>query len=79
VKIGVGLPAARSSRDERIPAWSAVRGFALACEEAGLDSVWMFDHFFNRRDDGTYQEMYESWTILSAVAAITERMRSAAW
>jgi FMNH2-dependent dimethyl sulfone monooxygenase len=34
----------------------------------------MFDHFFHRRDDGTIQNMYESWTILSALAAVTDRI-----
>jgi FMNH2-dependent dimethyl sulfone monooxygenase len=51
-----------------------VRAFALAAQAADLDSVWMFDHFFNRRDDGSVQSMYESWTILSAVASITDRI-----
>jgi alkanesulfonate monooxygenase SsuD/methylene tetrahydromethanopterin reductase-like flavin-dependent oxidoreductase (luciferase family) len=40
----------------------------------GLDSVWMFDHFFNRPDGGSIEGMYESWTILSALASVTERI-----
>jgi probable F420-dependent oxidoreductase len=51
-----------------------VRSYALEAEAAGLDSVWMFDHFFYRRDDGSIQHMYESWTILSALASVTERV-----
>jgi probable F420-dependent oxidoreductase len=73
VKIGVDLPAA-SSVGTPLPSWADVRSYALAAEAAGLDSVWMFDHFFNRRDDGSIQDMYESWTILSAVASVTERI-----
>jgi probable F420-dependent oxidoreductase len=73
VKFGVDLPAAEEVRG--VPSsWSDVRAFALAAEAAGFDSVWMFDHFFNRRDDGSVQGMYESWTILSAVASITDRI-----
>jgi probable F420-dependent oxidoreductase len=74
VKIGVDLPAAEETGGATLSSWADVRAFALAAEAAGLDSVWMFDHFFNRRDDGTIQSMYESWTILSAVAAVTDRI-----
>jgi FMNH2-dependent dimethyl sulfone monooxygenase len=51
-----------------------VRSYALAVEERGLDSVWMWDHFFNRADDGSIEGMHEAWTILSAVGAITSRV-----
>jgi probable F420-dependent oxidoreductase len=73
VKIGLDLPAAEEVRGVP-PSWSDVRAFALAAQAADLDSVWMFDHFFNRRDDGSVQSMYESWTILSALASITDRI-----
>ncbi len=73
MKIGVDLPAAEEV-GVGPPSWSNVRAFALAAEAADLDSVWMFDHFFTRRDDGSLQGMYESWTILSALASITDRI-----
>jgi probable F420-dependent oxidoreductase len=74
VKIGVDLPAAEEAGSTSLPSWTDVRAYAIEAEAAGLDSVWMFDHFFNRRDDGTIQNMYESWTILSAVASVTDRI-----
>jgi probable F420-dependent oxidoreductase len=74
VKIGVDLPAADETGYLTLPSWDDVRTYALEAEAAGLDSVWMFDHFFTRRDDGTIQNMYESWTILSAVASVTDRI-----
>jgi probable F420-dependent oxidoreductase len=74
VKIGVDLPAAEGSEGPPLPSWEDVRTYARSAEAAGLDSVWMFDHFFYRRDDGTIQNMYESWTILSALAAVTDRI-----
>ena len=58
MKIGVDLPAA-DEPDTTSPSWDGVRAYALEAEAAGLDSVWMFDHFFNRRDDGTMQNMFE--------------------
>lgn len=74
MKIGVDLPAADENGGATLSPWNALRAYALEAEAAGLDSVWMFDHFFNRRDDGTMQNMYESWTILSAVASVTDRI-----
>jgi probable F420-dependent oxidoreductase len=75
VKVGVILPAAEADGEGETPPWQTIRSFALAAEACGLDSVWMFDHFFNRLPDGTTEGMHEAWTIVSAVAAVTERIR----
>jgi probable F420-dependent oxidoreductase len=75
VKVGVVLLAAEvDGIDGVMPSWEDVRSFALAAEAHGLDSVWMFDHFFNRTDGGSIEGMYESWTILSALASVTRRI-----
>jgi len=74
VKIGVILPAAEVDGEGETPQWRTTRSFALAAEAHGLDSVWMFDHFFNRLPDGTTEGMHEAWTIVSAVLAVTERI-----
>lgn len=73
MKIGVILPAAQSVEGGGTPGWPAIRSFALKAEALGLDSVWMFDHFFDRSRPWT-QGMHEAWTIVSAVAAITQRV-----
>jgi alkanesulfonate monooxygenase SsuD/methylene tetrahydromethanopterin reductase-like flavin-dependent oxidoreductase (luciferase family) len=36
--------------------------------------VWMFDHLFDQPEAGSIQGMHEAWTIVSAVAASTERV-----
>ncbi len=41
---------------------------------SGLDSVWVADHFFHRRDDGRVVGIHEPWTLLSAIAASTSRV-----
>ena len=48
VKIGVILPAAQVDGYGVTPDWRTVHSFAQAAESHGLDSVWMFDHFFDR-------------------------------
>jgi probable F420-dependent oxidoreductase len=74
VKIGVILPAAESGGDGATPGWPAIRSFALAAEARGLDSIWMFDHFFNAPVSGPIEGMHEAWTVVSAVAAVTRRV-----
>ena len=46
---------------------------AVAAEEHGLDSVWGADHLIFR-EDGETERIHESWTVLTAVAAITSRV-----
>ena len=51
-----------------------MRAFAQHAEAIGLDSVWVFDHFFYRPADGPTEGMHEAWTMVSAVAASTSRV-----
>src|SRR5512132_2091198 len=74
VKIGVILPAAEADGPGETPGWPAIRSFARAAEAQGLDSVWMFDHLFDQTEAGPIEGMHEAWTIVSAVAAATERV-----
>ncbi len=74
MKIGVIVPAAEGDGEGATPRWPAIRSFALAAEGHGLDSVWMFDHFFHAPPGGPIEGQHEAWTIVSALAAVTERV-----
>ena len=67
MKLGISLPVGPlDCPDGRSAAvWAHVRDIAEVAEASGLDSVWIADHY----------GMLESWTLLSAVAAITARVR----
>jgi probable F420-dependent oxidoreductase len=58
-------------------AWPEIRELAEWAEAEGLDSVWVADHFFYQPPDGEPKGMHESWTLLSAVAAVTQRIELA--
>ncbi len=60
--------------DGQLPRWTDTRAIALTAEESGLDSVWIADHFLYRDAAGTTHGIHESWTLLSAVGAVTERV-----
>jgi probable F420-dependent oxidoreductase len=69
MKIGLMLPLAADATG----GFADLRALALAAEAAGLDSVWGADHLVFRDQDGTFG-IHESWTVLTAVAAITSRV-----
>ncbi len=52
------------------------RDMALEAEELGFDSVWLPDHVINAHMDQSVP-MLENWTVLSALAALTERVKFA--
>jgi alkanesulfonate monooxygenase SsuD/methylene tetrahydromethanopterin reductase-like flavin-dependent oxidoreductase (luciferase family) len=77
--IGVQLP--EVEREVRWPEYAAM---ARAAEEVGFDSVWVGDHLLYRPGQDHYgagqehageQGPWEAWTLLSALAAVTERVR----
>ena len=47
---------------------------ARRAEEAGVDSVWTWDHFFPLYGDPDATH-FEGWTLLTAIAGVTERVR----
>ena len=74
MKIGVIVPAAASDSDGARPSWRAIASFARSAEAHGLDSVWMYDHFFHKPASGPIDGQLEAWTVVSALAAATERV-----
>ena len=64
MRVGVALPRYDVGFD-------AVRGFASWVEESGFDSVWVTDHLQPTRG----KTLLEPWTLLSALAVLTRRVR----
>ncbi|MEX2184590.1 MAG: LLM class flavin-dependent oxidoreductase [Chloroflexota bacterium] len=54
--------------------WPGFRDAALAAEEAGWDSVWTWDHLL--AIFGPWEQpVFEGWSAMSALAAVTTRVR----
>ena len=70
LRIGVQLP--EVEREVRWPEYAAM---ARAAEEVGFHSIWVGDHYLYRGGGRPERGPWEAWTVLSALAAITERVR----
>jgi F420-dependent oxidoreductase-like protein len=54
--------------------WSQLSAIWKEADAAGFfDAGWVFDHFYPPR--GQIRPMWEGWTVLTALAAMTERLR----
>lgn len=69
LRVGVQLP--EVERDVR---WLELLDLARRAEDVGLDSIWVGDHLLYRFADGSARGPWESWTLLSALAATTSRV-----
>jgi probable F420-dependent oxidoreductase len=79
VRLGLGLPHYDTSLAGNAASWESVKRIAQTAEAAGFDSVWVSDHLFldwgKYGGPATLQGALECWTTLSAVAAVTTRVR----
>jgi probable F420-dependent oxidoreductase len=69
LRVGVQLPEV-----ERDVGWPEYVSMARAAETAGFDSIWVGDHLLYRDEGGTERGPWEAWSLLSALAAVTERV-----
>jgi probable F420-dependent oxidoreductase len=60
---------------EREVRWPEYAAMALAAEDAGFDSIWVGDHYLYRGDGRPERGPWEAWTMLAALASVTQRVR----
>jgi alkanesulfonate monooxygenase SsuD/methylene tetrahydromethanopterin reductase-like flavin-dependent oxidoreductase (luciferase family) len=68
-RVAIQLP--EVERDVR---WPEYRAMALAAEEVGFDGIYVGDHLLYRGDGRPERGPWEAWTLLGALAAVTERI-----
>jgi alkanesulfonate monooxygenase SsuD/methylene tetrahydromethanopterin reductase-like flavin-dependent oxidoreductase (luciferase family) len=67
LKIGVALWSQATT-------WPGMAAAARQLDDLGYDHVWTWDHVYAPTGD-PYQPVFEGWTIVSALAAITEHVQ----
>ncbi len=72
MKVGLSLPAS-GDRGGDGGTWAQIERLARTADDGGADSIWIADHFFYR-DEDVEIGLHESFTLLTAVAAVTTRV-----
>ncbi len=72
MKIGIVLPMAEAD-GPGAGGWPQIRRLAQLAEAGGIDSLWVYDHLVFRMAGEAEDGIHEAWTLLAALAAVTER------
>jgi probable F420-dependent oxidoreductase len=74
MKIGIMLPVGDADWPSGPPTWRDMTEIARTVEAEGLDSIWVADHLFYEDPEGQRFGVHEAWTLLTGLAAVTERV-----
>lgn len=53
--------------------FSRIKDTAQFCDDLGYHSVWFYDHILGM--GGTEVDIYEAWTLMSAISAVTKKIK----
>jgi alkanesulfonate monooxygenase SsuD/methylene tetrahydromethanopterin reductase-like flavin-dependent oxidoreductase (luciferase family) len=75
--VGFLLMVTEDSRQGTAPRWAEMLAMVRRAEELGYDTVWLPDHFIMdiRRPGSVPEGTWEGWSLASAFAAATERIK----
>ncbi|MEO8973902.1 MAG: LLM class flavin-dependent oxidoreductase [Ktedonobacteraceae bacterium] len=73
LKVGINLPTTEGALTGKTARWADLFAFAERAEAIGFDSLWAPDHLLLARQ-GQTRGIWECWSLLSALAAVTHRV-----
>jgi len=75
LKIGLMLPQTEGMRGPGVRRWREVSEMASLAENVGFDSLWVVDHLLYKLEgEDKGRGVWEVWSLLSALAAVTDRV-----
>lgn len=73
LKVGINLPTTEGALAGKTARWADLLAIASRAEALGFDSLWVSDHLLVKWQQHT-QGIWECWSLLSALAAVTHRV-----
>jgi probable F420-dependent oxidoreductase len=74
LELGLNLPYVEGTLDGRTPRWADILAMAQTAESIGFAAIWISVHVGFGDPEGEWDGAWESWTLLSALAAATSRV-----
>ena len=74
LKVGIILPDTENEMGGETASWQDLAAMAQMAEGMGFDSLWNADHLLYKFPDKEPQGPWECWSIIAALAAVTERV-----
>lgn len=75
MRVGVILPMGDELEPGVPRGYAGIRDLATRAESAGLDSIWIYDHLLGDSTEDASASPWEAWTVMSALAQATSRVR----
>jgi alkanesulfonate monooxygenase SsuD/methylene tetrahydromethanopterin reductase-like flavin-dependent oxidoreductase (luciferase family) len=72
MRVGICLPIGERGPERRAKSYREMREMAVAADRGGADSIWVADHIFHETEDRGVAGIWESMTVLSALADATQ-------
>jgi len=76
-KIGIFFPQFERPWSGETIGWNEIRAMATTAEDVGFDSVWLPDHLLFRFPNVHPQGVWDVWSLMPALAAVTKRVEIA--
>jgi alkanesulfonate monooxygenase SsuD/methylene tetrahydromethanopterin reductase-like flavin-dependent oxidoreductase (luciferase family) len=73
LKVGLILPETERQMNGGSARWRDLHEMAQLGEQIGADSLWITDHLIQRNPGEAPRGMWECWSLITALAAVTER------
>lgn len=74
MKIGVVIQLVEISDLKRTLSWAEIKDTVLYVEDLEFDSIWVYDHLLYRTKKGETTGIWAGWSMLSAMAAVTQKV-----
>ncbi len=75
IDVGLIITTVEDRERDWILSWEEIKELATTAEAVGFDSIWIPDHLIHEPEGVDPYGIWEAWSLISALAAVTERVR----